>query len=692
MPKQIFGRNPNTFEPLKTVRQIALTSSTPFHTLNSAMRILRRSSLGIISPLFVFYFSEFATSKLYQNCNNLTRIILLFTQVVKMCFYRYSADMDENGLKTQISALPQSPGIYIYKDASGKLLYIGKAKNLRSRVRSYFGKSTDLGPTKEKMVSLIATLETIATDTELEALVLEANLIRKNQPPYNVLLRDDKYYLFIKITKDNPVRIFPVRKILKDNAQYFGPYSSARSVRETLKLLRRIFPFREEKDRPRDIIFPHTLFPTTITPASDSAEHVTKFLRGNRQDIITTLEHGINEAAKNLQYEQAVLFRDQLRAIERLEGSQKVYLPRKESFDVISISESSTQSAGNVLQIREGKLIGKQTFLLRHRIKTNKEDILRQFIMQYYSVAKDTPHTIYIPFSLSDIDGISEWIAKITNTPITLQVPERGVKKQLLSMGQLNASNLLREESAVTQTAVASKTAMDELLKYIGIIPQLASLTPDNKFRIETYDISNIQGELATASMIVFENGVPAKNEYRKFKIRLNQDASPSQHKSNDFAMLTETLTRRLARSASNDWPLPDLIIIDGGKGQLSSAQKALQQSGFDIPMISIAKQEEEIFLPNNPTSIRIPYDSPALFLIQRMRDEAHRFVITYHRKLRSREQIKSILDEVPGIGPKTKKALLKEFGSVKNIKDSEDTEIEKIIGIQKTKVLREWL
>ncbi|MEO6077968.1 MAG: excinuclease ABC subunit UvrC, partial [Candidatus Andersenbacteria bacterium] len=622
--------------------------------------------------------------------------------------------MDEKGLKTQISALPQSPGIYMYKDANGKLLYIGKAKNLRSRVRSYFGKGTDLGPTKEKMVSLIATLETIATDTELEALVLEANLIRKNQPPYNVLLRDDKYYLFIKITKDIPPRIFPVRKILKDNAQYFGPYSSARSVRETLKLLRRIFPFREEKDRPRDIIFPHTLFSTASPPfqggagggesvvadthptqpplnqGEESATNVVRFLQGHRQEIIKTLEHGITDAAKNLQYEQATLFRDQLRAIERLEGSQKVYLPRKESFDVVSISESSTQSAGNILQIREGKLIGKQTFLLRHRTKTNKEDILRQFIMQYYNVAKDTPRTIYIPFSLSDIATISEWIKKVTGTPAVLQIPERGVKKQLLTMGQLNASNLLREESAVTQTAESSAKALEELLKAIGLHdkPHLALRKAHGKpFRIETYDISNIQGELATASMIVFENGVPAKNEYRKFKIRLNQDASPGSHKSNDFAMLAETLARRFTNT---QWPLPDLIIIDGGKGQLSSAMKSLQKSGFTIPMISIAKQEEEIFLPNNPTSIRIPYDSPALFLIQRMRDEAHRFVITYHRKLRSKEQIKSILDEVPGIGPKTKKALLKEFGSVKNIKDSEDIEIEKIIGIQKTKILRE--
>lgn len=607
---------------------------------------------------------------------------------------RHTKTMQKDLLQQKLTALPQSPGVYLYRDSQGKILYVGKAKNLRSRVRSYFRESADLGPAKEKMVSLIANLETINTHTELEALVLEATLIRKHQPPYNVLLRDDKYYLFIKITKDIPARIFPVRKIVQDGSRYFGPYSSAASVRKTLSLLRRIFPFREEKDRPRDIIFPHPLFPQNVS--EDNASHIARFLKGNRQEIMRILQQGIKDAASNLQYEQAALFRDQLQAIERLEGSQTVYLPRKESFDVISISHATTQSAGNVLQIREGKLIGKQTFLLRHRQDAEQHDILRQFIVQYYQVAQDIPKTIYIPTHLQDATLLSNWIANIAgHTSIGLSVPERGIKRQLLTMGELNAKNLLREESAETQTAAASKKALEELLKYIGIADQphfALRASRGDSFRVETYDISNIQGELATASMIVFIDGAPVKDQYRKFKIRLNQDAAPTQHKSNDFAMLEETLTRRLARSASGDWPLPDLMIIDGGKGQLSSAQKALRKSGLDIPMISLAKQEEEIFLPKQSRSIRIPYDSPALFLIQRMRDEAHRFVITYHRKLRSKEQIKSVLDEVPGIGPKTKKLLLKTFGSVAAIKQADDTAIEQLIGKQKTKNLRQWL
>ena len=624
--------------------------------------------------------------------------------------------MDENGLKTRISALPTTPGIYIYKNKNGDILYVGKAKNLRSRVRSYFVKRADLGPMKEKMITLITDMESIATDTELEALVLEASLIRKHQPPYNVLLRDDKYYLFIKITKDIPARIFPVRKIVQDGSKYFGPYSSASSVRTTLKLLRRIFPFREEKDRPRDIIFPHVLFgrhagldpASTWTPGqargdNSATTNIIRFLSGKRQEIIRTLEAGIASASKNLQYEQAALFRDQLRGIERLEGSQKVYLPNKESFDVISMSQAKNQSAGNVLQIREGKLIGKQTFLLRHRSGTEIQETLRQFIMQYYSVAQDVPKKIYIPISLPDSPLLMQWMVRGKDQEVEFVVPIRGVKKQLLAMGELNAKNLLQEEQAETHTKQASRAALDVLLQAVNVQPPTAlQISQGKTFRVETYDISNIQGTLATASMIVFIDGVPAKDQYRKFKIKYQTPGVDGKIpgvyavKPNDFAMLEEALTRRLART---QWPMPDLIIIDGGKGQLSSARKAVRLAALahgkpytEIPIISIAKREEELFLPNNPTPVLLPYNSPALHLIQRMRDEAHRFTITYHRSLRSKEQTKSALDDISGIGPKTKKALLQKFGSVSGIEKATDSELIETVGEKKMKLLRDWL
>ena len=376
--------------------------------------------------------------------------------------------MLENGLKTKISAFPTSPGVYLHKDKKGDILYVGKAKNLRSRVRSYFGTSAALGPAKEKMVSLIADIDVITTHTELEALVLEATLVRKHQPPYNVLLRDDKFYLFIKITKEspstslrvNPPRIFPVRKITQDGSRYFGPYSSATSVRTTLRLLQRIFDFKGEKDSPHDIVFPHPLFAaqakSALSERSESkdagTDSITAFLKGNRKEIIKTLEEGIKKASGNLEFERAALFRDQLNAILRLEGSQTVYLPRKESFDVVSVAQDTGQSAGNILQIREGKLIGKQTFLLRHRADTDPKDILRQFLAQYYAVAQDIPKQILLPVHISDLP-----------LPVQFLVPQRGVRRELMDMGILNAKAFLQQQGAAQETTRASKEALQEL-------------------------------------------------------------------------------------------------------------------------------------------------------------------------------------------------------------------------------------
>lgn len=583
-------------------------------------------------------------------------------------------------LEQQLKTLPTTPGIYIYKDEKGKVLYVGKAKLLRSRVQSYFRASAKLEPAKTQMVSQIVSLETIQTDTENEALILEANLIRQHMPPYNVVLRDDKYYLFIKITKEEFPRVFPVRRISKDGAKYFGPYSSAHSVRSTLRLLRRIFPHRAEKDSPHDIVFPHPLF-SQKEPNADTynlnIENIIRFLKGDRASIIATLKAGMEKSSQTEHFEQAKLFRDQLQAIERLEGFQKVYLPRKESFDIVSLVQQKSRSSANIFQIREGKLLNKLTFLLQHRAATTPEDALRQFLLQYYSVAQDIPNLILIPLELPDSNVLATWIRK-TNSP-TFAVPQRGVRRQLLAMGETNAQQLLDEQEAVFESQERQKEAQTELIRALH-------LDPEKTHRIETYDISNIQGRLATASMIVFVDGKSEPKQYRKFRMHL--EGTP-----NDFAMLQETLQRRFASHTDNSkWPTPDLIIIDGGKGQLSSAKKILDELNIRIPIISLAKQEEEIFTPHSKESLRLPYNSEALYLIQRMRDEAHRFTITYHRLLRSKQQKRSILDEVPGIGPKTKKKLLAQFGSLKNIRSARDTDIIKILGEQKTKILREYI
>ena len=650
-------------------------------------------------------------------------------------------------LEQQLKTLPYNPGIYIYKDGQGKVLYVGKAKVLKARVRSYFRASANLDAAKQQMVGQIASLETIQTDTENEALVLEANLIRKHLPPYNVVLRDDKYYLFIKITKEAMPRVFPVRRISQDGAKYFGPYSSARSVRSTLQLLRRIFPHRAEKNSPHDIVFPHPLFsrseksalsersesrdkseigeskgtPTYPLPPTTynlNIQNIIRFLKGDRASIVTTLTAGMKKSAKAEHFEQAKLFRDQLQAIERLEGFQKVYLPRKEQFDAVSLVQQEARSAANVFQIREGKLLNKLTFLLQHRAATPAQDALRQFLLQYYGVAQDIPRLILIPLELTDSPAIANWVRP--SDPPIFATPVRGVKRQLLTMGETNAQQLLDEQAAVFESEAKQKQAHAELITALG-------LDPKHTHRIETYDISNIQGRLATASMVVFVDGQSEPKQYRKFRMHLEgtpNDFPTSSRRSeamagaasdfaghsamqsllikpDDFAMIRQTLMRRFAHhSQDSQWPMPDLIIIDGGKGQLSSAKKILDGLGITTPVISIAKQEEEIFacpernrgVPLHFKSIRLPYNSQALYLIQRMRDEAHRFTITYHRLLRSKAQKRSLLDEVPGGGPKTKKKLLAQFGSLKNIRAASNEDLTKILGPQKTNILREYI
>lgn len=576
-------------------------------------------------------------------------------------------------LTHQLATLPATPGIYIYKDAKGKVLYVGKAKILKNRVRSYFRPSANLDPAKAQMIRQVRGLQTISTDTEVEALVLEANLIRQHQPPYNVVLRDDKYYLFIKITKEEPPRIFPVRRLKKDGGRYFGPYSSARSVRATLRLLQRIFPFRGEKATPHDIIFPHPLFGRG-RESTENVANIIRFLKGEREAVMARLRAGMQEAAQEQAYERAQIFRDQLQAIERLEGSQKVYLPRPESFDIISIAQDTGRSAANVFAVRRGKLLQKNTFLLHHRSAAATADIVRQFILQYYQQAQDIPPVILTPVALPDEEQIAVWIS--AQTPPRFLLPQRGVKRELLHMGEANAQQLLEQEATAAQKKERAAGASEQLAQVLRLLTPLQ--------RVEIYDISNTAGQLATASMVVFAKGQANPKQYKKFKIHITGEP-------NDFAMLQETLQRRFAKR-NEGWPMPDLIIIDGGKGQLSASKKVLDAMEVNVPIISLAKREEEIFVPGQKASLRLPYDSEALYLIQRMRDEAHRFTIAYHRLLRSKQARRSILDEVPGIGPATKKTLLQRFGSLKQIRAASDSELAEIIGTAKVKVLRDYL
>jgi excinuclease ABC subunit C len=596
-------------------------------------------------------------------------------------------------ISEQLKLLPKRPGIYIFKDVHGSVLYIGKAKALHKRVSSYFRPHAPLDPAKQAMVKQVAHIDTIICDTENEALVLEANHIRLHKPPYNVVLTDDKYYLFIKITAEDVPRVFPVRRV-RGKGRYFGPYSSASSVRQTLKLLRRLFPHKTEKESPREIVFPHPLFKTpSDSPLSrgegsrpdkggkgwvsrdeyhQNIQNIIRFLKGDRDHIIKTLRAGMQTAAKKHEFERAAIFRNQLQALERLEGHQKVHLARRESFDVVSIASRETHSAANVFAIRGGKLVHKDTFLLKHRGSTSAADVVRQFFLQYYAAAQDIPPRLYVPVALSDSAALARWINS-ERAPL-IAVPQRGVKRQLLRLGVANAEQLLAYEASHSVSAEQARVTLHELATALG-------LGDRRLHRIETYDISNIQGQLATGSLVVFTDGVPTRNQYRTFRIK--QVSGP-----NDFAMMAEVLHRRLKHTA---WPKPDLILIDGGKGQLSAALRALQEEGADIPVAAVAKREELLFVPGQSDPIRLPFDSAALYLVQRMRDEAHRVTLGYHRHLRSKRSVASVLDEVPGIGPKTKKKLLRHFGSVAGIRQASDEELTKLIGA-KASVVRDYL
>jgi excinuclease ABC subunit C len=620
-------------------------------------------------------------------------------------------------LPQQLKILPAGPGVYLFRSDRRQVLYVGKAKNLRPRVRSYFRPATrpiqtglrpaaGLDPAKQKMIHRIARIETIMTDTETEALILEAQLIRRHQPPYNVILRDDKFYLFIKITtNEEQPRVFPVRRLKKDGARYFGPYSSAASVRQTLGLLRRIFPYRGEKESPREKIFPHPLFghggeknySLQTENYKLNIDNIIHFLQGHRQNTTDILRAGMKKAAANKQFERAAIFRDQLQAIERLEGNQKVFLPRQESLDTISLAHArhgGNLSCANIFQIRGGKLLGRQAFLLRHRNVTAAPDILRQFLLQYYSVAQDIPPTILVPAELGDAVSLAKWINH--EQPPLIALPKRGKKRQLLAMGELNARQVLDQEASAAVSDQRTEAALAELAKALGIKP--ANTANAALPRIETYDISNIQGTLATGSMVVFTNGVPDKQHYKKF--RLKWDQGP-----NDYAMLQEVLRRRFS-PLHHDWTTPDLVLIDGGRGQLNAASQVLAEQRLNVPVAALAKREEILFVhaaasakaaprrrqKNKMSEIRLPYDSPALFLLQRMRDESHRFTLAYHRLLRSKRQRHSLLDEIPGIGPQTKKKLLRRFGSLKGIRAASNKDLARLIGQTRTATLRDYL
>jgi excinuclease ABC subunit C len=583
----------------------------------------------------------------------------------------------------QLKALPAKPGVYLFKDTEGKVIYVGKAANLNSRVKSYFGAPSNLSSKIQQLVSKIQDFEIIVTNSEQEALILECNMIKKYTPQYNVLLKDNKTfpYLKIDINEDWP-GVYITRRVQKDGARYFGPFASAGSVRKTLKLIKKIFPFRscskriEGKDkRPCLDYYIHRCLGPCIGAVEkqeyrDVINQVILFLQGKQEIILRELNTKMKAAAQQLQFERAALLRDQINAIEKVIEGQRIAITLQGEKDVIGLAQNETQAYVELLLIRNNKLIGQDHFIMEGIQGEPPEQIMTSFVKQYYASASYIPPLVLLQHPVDEPVVLSEWLRQLRGGRVELQVPRRGAKKKLVDTAVENAAQGLKLAQAKEIRVEVISSGLRELKNRLRL--------PKIPRRIECYDISNIQGALAVGSMVVLEKGWPKPAHYRRFRIKTVAGAD-------DYAMIQEVLRRRFKRGLTGEstWTAPDLVLIDGGKGQLNAALGVRQELGLgSIPMVSLAKENEEVFIPGDPQPVYIAKDSPALHILQRARDEAHRFAISYHRKLRHKEAIASVLDDIPGIGPKRKKALLKKFGSLEAIKEAPLEELSQTQGI----------
>ena len=604
---------------------------------------------------------------------------------------------------TRLAAVPLKPGVYIHRDSEGKVLYVGKSASLRNRLRSYFGSKKNLDVKTTELVSRIADFEFIITESEQEALLLENSLIKKHKPRFNVRLKDDKTYPYIKVdlTEDFP-RVYVTRRTENDGAKYFGPFASAGSVRKTLDLLKRLFPYRSctktitgTDDRPclefhiKRCIAPCTGYASKLD-YSKVVDQVLMFLEGNTKEVVSELESAMLEASDQLEFERAGALRDRLKAIERVYEGQKVVGMGRENLDVIGAAYGGEEALVEIFFVRQGNLIGRDHFTMSGTRNETGNEILARFIEQFYSSASHVPRRILIPETINRVEVIKEWLEARRDGPVEITIPQRGPKRRLLKMVSDNAEQgLVQLKLKWISETTRMESAMSELQEQLNLptLPQ----------RIECYDISHIQGTNTVASMSVFQEGKPLSSDYRRFKIK-------SHDRNDDFASMKEVLTRRFKRlknareggeENASFAASPDLVLIDGGKGQLSSAVEVMLFLGLqDIQLASIAKREEEIFLPDAAEPVIMPRNSQGLFLLQRARDEAHRFAITFHRNLRGKASVKSALDSVPGIGPKRRKMLIRTFGSVKGIREASEERIAASPGMtEKTaRQLKEYL
>lgn len=609
----------------------------------------------------------------------------------------------------RLKALPAKPGVYIFRDGQGNVIYVGKAANLRNRVRNYFGAPHSLEPKTQSLVASIDDFEYIVTANAQEALHLEASLVKRHQPFFNVRLKDDKHYPYLRIDVQNEwPRVEISRRVHNDGARYFGPYASASSVRTTLSIVKKLFPWRSctktitgTDPRPcLDYYIHRCIAPCTSYCTKEEYDEVIRqtvlFLEGKTSEVVKSLRRQMEAASEALEFERAAVLRDQIQAVERVAERQVVERIRPTDEDVFGMARTASEACVQVFFVRGIQMVGRDFFTLDGVADEADADVLGSFLKQFYESALYVPKFVVVPIAVPEADLIEAWLSEKRGSKVQIVVAQRGTRRRMVDLAAENAresmdmlrARWLADRSKTTQALVELQDELD-----LPSVPR----------RIECYDISNIQGTSSVASMVVFIDGHPRPAEYRRFRIKTVEGA-------NDFASMAEVLKRRFARfqrrldggdlesvlpaGYDTDEPpqlegwgaLPDLVIVDGGKGQLSAALDAMRNLGLKhVPVAGLAKQNEELFVQDLSDPIVLPRTSQALYLVQRIRDEAHRFALQYHRKVRTKTGIASALDSVPGIGPKRKRALMRKFGSLKGIREADVEEIASTVGFTRS-------
>ena len=582
----------------------------------------------------------------------------------------------------KVSHLPTTPGVYLWRDKYQRIIYVGKAINLRNRVRTYVQQDVNRSVKVTAMMRRAWDVETIQTKTEMEALILEATLIKEHHPKYNIMLRDDKTYPYVKVTvQEEYPRLFMTRRLERDGAKYFGPFTDVTAVHHVLRILRSYYPLRTCKSMKveRPCLQYHMHYCEGPCMKYVTAEAYRKYIddivalfEGKQVQVIQEITAKMEQASEDLEFELAAKYRDDLLSIQKVQEKQRMVTQRGD-MDVLGMDIDGPMACIQLFFIRSGRLLGRENYFVQHE-GDSPELVMTEFIKQYYGGSTFIPKELLLPMDSVDRELFSEWFTSMKGQQVEVSVPQRGYKKDLIKMAEDNAQNFLAERRRQWQYTIDKAGGAVKKLAEVLDLPRLPE-------RMECYDISHMQGAETVASMVVFEGGKPAKREYRRFKLKTVQG------KPDDFASMAEIMERRYGNE--KDWPMPDLIIIDGGKGQLNAALPVIRAMGVtDVPVISLAKRIEEVFVEGESESIILEHHTPELQLLQQIRDEAHRFAITYHRRLRGKRNLESVLDHIEGIGPKRRKALYKHFGNLDAMRVAELEELETVEGMNKKAAL----